>query len=302
MIHDNTVLKDEYKDQLFDYQVGRINQIFQEFCELNSSQNSYEIQSCPKCGTKNPVVTKGGFSNSGKQMYRCQSCNKRFVEDNGRLTFYSHQGSDKWSDFIKATLQTKSLKDCAALIDVHEHTAFRMRHKFLNFLEAAAAVEIEEKPLENEVEFDETYYHEMHKGLKPREIVQLEDEINHVEHARFRTCEALDAINERLDQLKDELHQKKGAFKEKHRGLSKDLVCVVTGVERLGGAVIKATNMARPGSDDIRQISSALKDGSYAFIDGCSAYFSVLDEKHCPYTICPSQDSYHSIQNIRSIS
>ena len=47
MIHDNTVLKDEYKDQLFDYQVGRINQIFQEFCELNSSQNSYVIQSCP---------------------------------------------------------------------------------------------------------------------------------------------------------------------------------------------------------------------------------------------------------------
>ena len=179
MINDDTVLKGEYKDQLFDYQINRINQIYLEYCELNSSQDKYEIQFCPKCGIKDPITTKGGFSNSGKQMLRCIACNRRFVSDTGRLTYYSHQKSDKWSDFIKATMQTKSLKECAALIDVHEHTAFRMRHKLLNFLEDEPAVEIEEKPLANEVEFDETYYHEMHKGLKPREIVYLDDEIRH---------------------------------------------------------------------------------------------------------------------------
>ena len=176
---------------------------------MNSSQENYEIQFCPKCGIENPVTTKGGRSNSGKQMLRCVSCNRRFVEDTGRLTFYSHQKADKWSDFIKATLETKSLKACAALINVHERTAFRMRHKFLNFLESETAVEIEENPLENVVEFDETYYHEMHKGLKPRDIVDLEDEIKNIDSCIFGNFQDYDAAMEKRNQLVEELHDKK---------------------------------------------------------------------------------------------
>ena len=84
-------------------------------------------------------------------------------------------------------MQTTTLKESASLIDVHERTAFRMRHKLMNFVEAANVFEIEKAPLANEVEIDETYTHEMHKGLRPRDIVALEDVIKHVDSCSFET-------------------------------------------------------------------------------------------------------------------
>lgn len=68
-------------------------------------------------------------------MFRCLECNKRFVVDHGQLTYYSHQSQYKWNDLIIDTIAGKSLLSTAAKLDVDEKTVFRMRHKFLRFLE-----------------------------------------------------------------------------------------------------------------------------------------------------------------------
>lgn len=64
------------------------------------------------------------------QIYRCLECNKLFTYDHGSLTYYSHQGKDKWNDFILETQKGNSLLKTAAKIDVHLSMAFRMRHKY----------------------------------------------------------------------------------------------------------------------------------------------------------------------------
>ena len=56
-------------------------------------------------------MIKAGHTKSGKQMYGCKSCNKRFVADTGQLTFYSHQSLSKWTVVLKDTLSGLALRE-----------------------------------------------------------------------------------------------------------------------------------------------------------------------------------------------
>lgn len=130
-----TYLSENIISQLMDYQISKVNRIIRDFLDANKEANEFHFDVCPKCGQKHPRLVKGGFANSGKQMFRCLECNKRFVVDHGQLTYYSHQSQDKWNDLIIDTIAGKSLLSTAAKLDVDEKTVFRMRHKFLKFLE-----------------------------------------------------------------------------------------------------------------------------------------------------------------------
>jgi len=170
-----TVLKEEYTVELFPYQKDRINEIYMEFHKLNEESAQHTILYCPKCQTANPPLTKGGFTKSymdkhgivrpGKAMLKCGCCHKRFVPTTGTLQFHSQQDAGKWADFIKATMEGKSMKECASLIKVSERTAFRMRHKLLSFMNVLSEQELRANPLSNIVELDEIYFHESHKYL-----------------------------------------------------------------------------------------------------------------------------------------
>ena len=298
----NSVLKDEYADSLCDYQKNRINQIYREYSDLNRCACRHVIGHCPKCGAENPPLTKGGFTRNGTQMLKCGVCKKRFVETTGTLWFYSHQGPGKWADFIKCSMKGDSLQDSAALINVHERTGTRMRQKLLAFLQISSMEELQGKKLSDVVEIDEIYFHEAHKGLIPEEIADLENAIflsdydpevkrmSEEEAERYR----INLTNE-LENLREELSQRK-------RGISDQKACVITGVERLGNSTIKATNMAKPSSDDIRKIMPSIEDGTYAFIDGHKPYIEVLEEKNCPYTICLSEEVYDSINHLNNVN
>lgn len=96
---------------------------------------SYHFEYCPKCGAYHPVLVKVGKTKAGKQMLKCNACNKRFVCDHGQLTFYSHQSQAKWNDLIIETQNGNSILKTAAKINVNESTAFRMRNKYLHFIE-----------------------------------------------------------------------------------------------------------------------------------------------------------------------
>ena len=99
------------------------------------SDQEYVFKYCPKCGVHHLVLIKAGKANSGKQMYRCEHCNKRFVVDQGHLTYYSHQSEQKWNQLIDDTVAGHSLKTSTDHISVCEETAFRMHHKLLYFLQ-----------------------------------------------------------------------------------------------------------------------------------------------------------------------
>ena len=81
----------------------------EEYIEANETASTPIIEHCPKCPEKHPKMIKAGHTKSGKQMYRCKSCNKRFVADTGQLTFYSHQSLSKWKVVLKDTLNGLAL-------------------------------------------------------------------------------------------------------------------------------------------------------------------------------------------------
>ena len=94
-----------------------------------------EVKVCPKCGTAHPKVVRSGFAGSGKQMFRCASCGRRFTYDSGRLTWYSHQNADQWKTLILDTFSGQSLRSTSGKIGVDMETAFNMRHRLMCVLE-----------------------------------------------------------------------------------------------------------------------------------------------------------------------
>ncbi len=128
-------LTQETIENLCPYQVEKLNRQIKDYFETNKLANAFHIDVCPKCGCVNPQVRKNGKTKAGKQMYECKHCEHSFVADHGQLTYYSHQPQSKWNDLIIDTKNGISMKQTAATIDVHETTAFRMRHKLLHSLE-----------------------------------------------------------------------------------------------------------------------------------------------------------------------
>ena len=122
-------------EKLCAYQKDRISQMIRDYLEINQQMDHFHFEYCPKCGQHHPMLVKAGKTKAGKQMLKCNSCKKRFVCDHGQLTYYSHQPQSKWNDLIIEMQNGNSLLHTAAKIDVHEMTVFRMRHKFLKFLE-----------------------------------------------------------------------------------------------------------------------------------------------------------------------
>ncbi len=307
-----TVLKKEYADGLYEYQKERINEIYEEFQKLNAESVQHSILYCPKCGALNPPLTKGGCTKSyvnkrgilrpGKPMFKCGCCRKRFVVTTGTLQFHSRQDAGKWADFIKATMEGRSIEESAKLIKVSERTAFRMRHKLLSFLDALSKQELEEKPLANIVEMDEIYFHEAHKGLELHEIASMEDEIVLSYYDPDNWFKPEDDTEAWRSNLREQITEMRAEERQRKRGISDQKACMVTGVERRGKASLLTTNMAKPTSDDIRKIMPTIEDETSVFIDGQASYFQVLKEKDCPFTVCPSKESYTAVNHLNNVN
>lgn len=249
--------------QLYSYQINKIDMEIIDFIEVNHAADEYVIDCCPKCGKIHPPVIKGGITSKGKQMLRCKTCNKRFVVDFGQLTFYSHQEQSKWNDLIIDTKLGCSLKETAAKLNVNEMTVFRMRHKYLRFLE-----EIENSYiLKEQIELDEKYFPRNHKGSK-------------------------------LEDLKSK-HRGTPASK---RGLSNEQVCLLTGVERFGKAIAHAFNMAKPKSEDILNIEKSIQDKSNVWTDGLTSYEKMIERKHCILKVVKSKKEYDAINHLNNVN
>ena len=160
---------DALKD-LFPYQADHLRREFRNFLALNKASHSCGLTICPKCGEQVDHFKRGGYtyvkakdgsSVRGKQLLKCPCCGHRFTTDHGQLSFYSQSDSSVWAKVIQDTGEGVSLEKTAAEINRHPTTVFRMRHKFLSFLEE----ENEENVINKPCEADEKYISESHKGL-----------------------------------------------------------------------------------------------------------------------------------------
>lgn len=152
----------ERYNSLPEYAQKRVRTLINDLCTANEESRSYCIRVCPKCGSVEPDFIKGGFSNSGKQMLRCPVCNKRFVVAHGQLTYYCHQSPDKWDQLIEDTFAQVPLKVTAEKISVNVCTVWSMRMKLLHAFEQL----MQNTFLYDEIELDEKYFLNSHKGIQ----------------------------------------------------------------------------------------------------------------------------------------
>ena len=297
------IINGQTYENLMPFQVDKIESMVNEFQIFNRLSESHDIEFCPKCGMKNPQFIKGGTKRTGKQMLRCCECGRRFVHDTGSLTFYSHQDSSRWSSFIKSTLEGKSMKKCAEELEVSQKTAFRMRHKLMFFIGEAVPRNI----LTDQVEVDEKYFAESHKGLIDGKCFEPLTDIfaaKEVEETKSLSSSESARLSSQVascaDRVSKLIFEDEKANKPK-KGISHDQVCVMTGIERGGMVEGWATNTAGPTLESAESFLKVVKDESHVWLDGCKAYPSKLEEKKCTYTVV-SEETRSKVDHVNNIN
>ena len=67
---------------LDDYQISKMQELLASFeLKADTRAATEEVKVCPKCGADHSKVVRSGFAGSGKQMFRCASCGRRFSKD-----------------------------------------------------------------------------------------------------------------------------------------------------------------------------------------------------------------------------
>lgn len=255
---------------LAEFQINQLLGAIDEYIRTNSFDKSGvlrpEFDVCPKCGQEHPVIIKGGFANSGKQLFRCKHCGKRFTYDHLQLTFYSHQKPEFWKQFIADTINGKSLRDSARKYGIALSTAFNLRHRLLVFIEDR----FDYVRLSSRVQADENFVGSSHKGLHDEEIPS-----------------------------------RNNGEKASHRGLSNEQVCICGAVDKDGStAFLRAYNVGMLSSDDAMNLVPHLQTGSSLETDGNQSYnrlTSVLNAKRTIVRDCKDHQAAVNLNTINSL-
>lgn len=273
-IENTDILNSDIIDLLFPYQADEICRKVRSYFMLNKESEKDHFDCCPKCGKEQESFKRGGYTYKKdgtryKALYRCPSCNKRFIKDYGQLGFHSHLDKGCWNKIIKDTIDGVPLSETAADINRHTVTVFKNRHKLLNFIEQIE----QEVKIKDVIELDEKYIHESHKGL-------IDAKINHE--------------NKTIDVT---IHHE--AY---DRGLGHDKVCIITALQREKNSFVFSYNTARPSSENIEPLKKHIEDKSYIFTDGISVYEQMFKDKNCTYKELVDISSYDKVNHLNNVN
>ena len=114
-------------------------------------------RACPRCTSQ--CWYRHGHAND-LQRYRCRDCGRTFNDLSGtplaRLRLKA-----KWLGYFDTLLEARTVRKSAKLVDVHRNTAFRWRHRFLDWVKLD-----QPPPLSGIVEADEMFLLESQKGSR----------------------------------------------------------------------------------------------------------------------------------------
>jgi transposase-like protein len=112
---------------------------------------------CPRCGSRH--WHRHGHAND-LQRFRCRECGRTFNDLSGTpLARLRLRG--KWLDHLDTLLESKAIRKAANRVGVHRNTAFRWRHRFLDWVKLDRAPQ-----LKGIVEADEMFLLESQKGSR----------------------------------------------------------------------------------------------------------------------------------------
>ena len=210
-----------------------------------SANQQPDRPACPHCGHAH--VIKYGHTKE-KQRFFCHGCRQTFLYSTGTLAYHSHFSRSIWADFIRDTLDGKTLDDSAEGLGFSHQTAFNMRHKvlmaFQDMLEKEPAI------LSGIAELDETFVLDCYKGK------QLPEEVSRA--------------------------ARRHGAKAAKRGISSEYVAICTGIQRDGKAVAETVNRAKPSGKELCGIfSTHIAEDTLVLTDGLRSYKSLEASTGC---------------------
>ena len=204
-----------------------------------------EVKACPRCGCVE--IVKKGHGADGSQRYLCNGCGRTFNAKTGKVVGMSKLPESTWMLYIQCFADRLSLRQCAARCGVSLPTSLFMRRRLLEIVERMLpSFSVGEGC---GCELDETYFPENFKGNHSNSAFEIP------RPARKRGGEA------------------------RFRGLSRDQVCVMTGINDGGDAFLEVSGRgALSASRAVACLRGKVAEGSIVSTDKARAYPTALRE------------------------
>ena len=243
--------------------IKQVNDLVGQYQGRKGKDNSFSVQICPKCGRWHPALTRGGKTRAGKQMYKCMHCGRRFVEDHGKLTYYSHKDISFWEEVAIDMLNGTSINATRKRTGAASTTIFYMRHKLMAFLEEG----MQQNTLSNDIQMDETFLQGSHKGAHVEGLLSR----NNGERSGFR-------------------------------GTSREKLCVVCGVVPDGPAYARSYNAGQMNRATLRKYMDHVERGSSVTTDDNSTYGILEKEHQVKWIICHDCRDHRAPINLNAVN
>lgn len=232
----------------------------------DAADSAYEVECCPRCGSA--AVVKKGKSGNGEQRYLCRGCGM----GSERILGTSKLPKETWMAYAECFVLMLPLRECARRCRVCLKTAYTMRHRLIECLSAYSPSFKVERGCG--CELDETYFPESFKG-------------NHTKGSF--------TMPRPSRQRGKQVHR---------RGLSRERICVMTGVNDSNETFLEATGrgaLSRERAMDA--LRGRIAAGSVVATDRAAAYVGVLAElevaAHAAYD--PKDRSGGTINRINTV-
>jgi transposase-like protein len=200
---------------------------------------------CPRCGCM--VTMKKGRS-KGHQRWLCGGCARTFGRSTDRVLGLSRLSREIWVEYARCMMDMLTLRECAKRCGVCLKTSFFMRHRICECM--GGYLDPFRVGPSCSAEIDEIYLRESLKG-------------NHKLGTRFKMPR------------KPKRRPKDGVT----GGTTKDLVCILTGINDRGAVFLEIAGMGRFCLKDAeRMLADKVSAGSIVSTDDHHAYKKALRE------------------------
>jgi transposase-like protein len=223
-----------------------------------------EVICCPHC--KSIHFSKNGKKDN-RQRYICKDCNKTFTTTNDTILFKTRKDTSTWRLYIHCLIEKYSLRKTAKICNISLSTAFYWRHKILDALQ----IMMNEVKLDGVVEVDEIFFGLSFKG----------------NHKNFN-----------LPRL-----AKHRGTRASLRGLSKEQVCVTSGVNLNGFSIAKISNLGKPKLTDLQKVlDKKIVSDSVLVTDSFKAYLKLAKDLNLSHIRIPRNRYKIGTFNIQTIN
>jgi len=221
------------------------------------------------------------------QRFKCNSCGKTFTWTTSTIIAYTKLSLEILDRFVASMLNNDILEKTAEVCNISVYTAFLWRHKILS------AITLQNDSIllcGEKVELDETYFRISYKGngkditsnLPATKGLKCKSNNSYIDRKAYKRGKSdptiMIDVSVKDPKEADEAKKKLVKKQKELRGISKNKVCVITGLDHNGNYIGQVSNLARPSIESIdRVMTGHIVEGSTVYTDEMNSYIKFAE-------------------------